>query len=335
MILISYGTRPEWIKVKPIIEEMMRIKIPFKTIFTGQHNNIVEELADYNLTIDDNLDNRLNQICVDILKAPSNIFDGIEYLLVQGDTTSVLSLALNAFHRKVKIIHLEAGLRTYDFDNPYPEEMNRQIVSRLADIHLCPTEMNKKNLIKENCGGQIFVVGNTSLDNLRDIKPFYGNSILITLHRRENHELVQSWFLEFSKLAEKYREYNFILPIHPNPNVIKHKNLLKLINVVEPMKHQDLLNVISGCRLIITDSGGLQEEGSFFNKRIVVCRKTTERPESLGVHSFLCEDPNSLSLIFDDLIKNYSVNSICPFGDGYASKKIVEIFKTLYDSQEK
>ena len=226
MILICYGTRPEWIKVKPIIDEMRKDVLPFKTLFTGQHTNIVDNLADFNLKINDIGDNRLNNIVSEILNSESDIFNNITHILIQGDTTSVLSLALNAYHRKIKIIHLEAGLRTYNFDNPFPEEMNRQLVSRISDIHLCPTELNKKNLISEKCGGQIYVVGNTVLDNIKNINTTYGNTVLVTLHRRENHDNIKNWFQEISNIAKRYTDLKFILPIHPNPNVKKYQHIL-------------------------------------------------------------------------------------------------------------
>ena len=328
MILICYGTRPEWIKVKPLIELLKSNDIKFKTLFTGQHKDIVDKNADYNLSIIDKSNNRLNNIVSEVLDIDDTIFESIKYILIQGDTTSVLSLSINAFHRKIKIIHLEAGLRTYDFENPYPEEMNRQLVSRIADIHLCPTENNKKNLIEEKCGGLKYVVGNTVLDNIRDIKTSYDDVVLITLHRRENHNIICDWFNEISKLANKYRNIKFILPIHPNPNVIKNRHLLNNIEVVDPLDHKELIDILSICKLVITDSGGIQEESSFLNKKVIVCREITERTETLGVGSFLC-DPNRLENLFDLLINDFELNEKCPYGDGYSSENILKIIKEL------
>lgn len=327
MLLICYGTRPEWIKVKPIIDEMRKKDLPFRTLFTGQHKNIVNEKADFNLTINDVSENRLNNIISEVLKAPSNIFENITHILIQGDTTSVLSLALNAYHRKIKIIHLEAGLRTYDFDNPYPEEMNRQLVSRITDIHLCPTELNQQNILNEKCQGISYVVGNTVLDNIVNTKTIYSNIVLVTLHRRENHDIIQEWFNQISKLAQEYKELRFILPIHPNPNVQKYKSHLKDVEVIDPLDHEDLIETLSSCRLVITDSGGIQEEGSFLNKKIIICRKITERPESLGTHGFLCEKPENLHQIFTKLIDDFVVRDKCPFGDGKSAKRIVDILE--------
>lgn len=328
MILICYGTRPEWIKVKPLIELLKSNDIKFKTLFTGQHKDIVDKNADYNLSIIDKSNNRLNNIVSEVLSIDDLIFESIKYILIQGDTTSVLSLSINAFHRKIKIIHLEAGLRTYDFENPYPEEMNRQLVSRIADIHLCPTENNKKNLIEEKCGGLKYVVGNTVLDNIRDVKTSYDDVVLITLHRRENHNIICDWFNEISKIANKYKNIKFILPIHPNPNVIKNRYLLNNIEVVEPLDHKELIDILSICKLVITDSGGIQEESSFLNKKVIVCREITERTETLGVGSFLC-DPDRLENLFDLLINDFELNEKCPYGDGYSSENILKIIKEL------
>lgn len=329
MILICYGTRPEWIKVKPIIDEMIKDGLSFRTLFTGQHVDIVDHLADFNLIINEYGDNRLNNIASDILNSPSNIFNGITHILIQGDTTSVLSLAINAYHRRIKIIHLEAGLRTYNFDNPYPEEMNRQLVSRIVDIHLCPTELNRKNLIDERCKGEIYVVGNTVLDNIKNIKTSYGNTILVTLHRRENHDKIEDWFYEISNIAKIYNNLKFILPIHPNPNVKKYQHILENVEVIDPLEHDSLINLLANCRLVITDSGGIQEEGCFLNKKIIVCRKLTERPESIGTHGFLCENPKDLSGLFGSLIDNYTISDVCPFGDGNSSRRILKILKNI------
>jgi len=328
MILICYGTRPEWLKVKPLINELKKNNFKFKTLFTGQHANIVTNKADYTCSIDDTLcSNRLNSIVASTLIVPDNVFKNITYVLVQGDTTSALGLALNAFNRGIKVIHLEAGLRTYDSKNPFPEEINRQIISRFTDIHFCPTKANKNNLINELCGGKKFIVGNTSLDNIKDVNTSYTNTVLITLHRRENHTIIKEWFNEISKIALKHKDIKFILPIHPNPNVQKHKHLLKAVEVIEPLEHSKLIEILANCKTAITDSGGIQEEASYFNKKIIVCRKVTERQESTNIHSYICNSPAKLSKLFDKIINNYKINKICPYGDGRASQKIVKILK--------
>jgi UDP-N-acetylglucosamine 2-epimerase (non-hydrolysing) len=334
MILFTYGTRPEWIKIKPLIEEMDKNNIPFKILFTGQHKDIIQKYADYNMIMVDRCENRLNSVVINCLEIPDEYFNGITYVLVHGDTTSALSLALNAFNRKIKIIHLESGLRTNDFENPYPEEANRQLISRISDINLCPTTLNSKNLMSEGIPSyKNFVVGNTGLDNLLKYKNVttYEDIVLVTLHRRENHDNIEKWFKVINELADEHKNIKFILPIHPNPEVKKHKNILTSVEVVDPLSHDDLLNILIKSKLVITDSGGLQEECSFFDKKCLVCRKITERPESVGLSSFMVQSSDNLKQIFNDHIKNYQINITSPYGDGKSSKKICDIFKKLYN----
>lgn len=330
-LLISYGTRPEWLKIKPLIKELARHNVKFKTLFTGQHKDIVNTKADFNLEISNFSKNRLNNITSSILNYGDDIFEDITHIIVHGDTTSAMSIAVNAFHRKIKIIHLEAGLRTYDLDNPYPEEFNRQIISKIADINLCPTENNFKNLKKEGVAGKCYIVGNTALDNLLIYKNQceYQDKVLITLHRRENHATIAEWFTEINKLADTYKNIEFILPLHPNPSVQKHKKLLNSVSVTDPLQHEDMIKILTKTKLVITDSGGLQEESSFFNKKSIICRKISERAECEGIHSFLCDNPSKLLFLFDRLIYNYYINCKSPFGDGESSKKIIKILLSL------
>lgn len=328
MILIAYGTRPEFIKIKPIIDKI-KGKIKFKTVFTGQHKDIIKSTykPDFELEIKDGI-NRLDSVLQSGMN--QDIFDNITHVLVQGDTTSVLSLTLASYHRKIKIIHLEAGLRTYDFENPYPEEGNRQLVSRIADIHLCPTELNKQNLIDEKTRGDIFVVGNTVLDNLVDYrdKCTYSNKVLITLHRRENHDIIDQFFNILSDIATNNTNLEFIIPLHPNPMVQKHKHLLKNITIIDPLPHNELVDLLTQCKFVISDSGGLQEECSFLNKKVIVCRKITERPESIDTHSFMCIKPEDLYDLVDQINNNFIVNEPCPYGDG---KSVDKIFNIIYN----
>jgi UDP-N-acetylglucosamine 2-epimerase (non-hydrolysing) len=331
MILLTYGTRPEWIKLKPLIDKMVSEDIKFKTLFTGQHKDLVSSNADYNFNMVDVSKNRLDNIINNCTNLPDEFFNGITHVLVQGDTSSALGLALTAFHRQIKVIHLEAGLRTYDYLNPYPEEMNRQLIGRISDINLCPTIDNHDNLKNEKVFGESYVVGNTGLDNLLSYKDkvTYDDIVLITLHRRENHDKIESWFNEINKLAWEYPNIKFVLPIHPNPNVIKHKNLLTNVDVCNPLNHSDLLELLIKVKLVITDSGGLQEECSFLNKKCLVCRETTERPESINFTTFMVKNPKSLKELFDKHIYEYEVNYDSPFGDGYASEKIINVLKNI------
>ena len=329
MILIIYGTRPEYIKVSPLFSAFKKEGISFRTLFTGQHKDIAPT-AEYSIEIAPG-NNRLDSIIASCMNIDDNIFEGVSYILVQGDTTSTVGLALAAIHRKIKVIHLEAGLRSYDKNNPYPEEYNRRIVSTLADIHLCPTENSAKNLEKEGIIDNVFVTGNTVLDTLVGYKErcIYKPIVLVTMHRRENHEIMDKWFKEIDNLAQENPQLKFILPLHPNPNVQKHKNILKHVIVLEPLSHKDLLEILINTTLVITDSGGIQEESSFFNKKCLVCRKTTERPESIGLNTFLVKTPEKLKGLFYLHLKNYSINLPCPYGDGHTAFKISKILKNF------
>ena len=329
MILIAYGTRPEYIKIKPLVDELKFNNIDFKILFTGQHKDIAPKDGDYNIDMVDYGGNRLDSIIKNCLSLPEEYFNGIDYILVQGDTTTALGLSLAAFHRKIKIIHLEAGLRTNDFENPYPEEINRQLISRISDINLCPTFDNYNNLKKENIKGDCYVVGNTVLDGLLKYKfdCEYTNKVLVTMHRRENHKEMDKWFLAINEIAKNNKDLEFLIPLHPNPDVQKHKNILTDVTIMEPMNHDILIKLLIKSRIVITDSGGLQEECSFFNKKALVCRKITERPEAIGTTSFMVESPDKLSSIFQKHIIEYNVDSESPFGDGRSSKKIIDILK--------
>ena len=255
-----------------------------------------------------------------------------DYVLVQGDTASAFGCALSSFHNKIKIIHLEAGLRTYDNDNPYPEESYRQMISRISDINFCPTELSYNNLISENVFGKSYIVGNTVLDNLVNHKKntIYGNKVLVTLHRRENHDIMDLWFKNLNIVAENHANLKFILPIHPNPNVLKHKHILSdNIEVVEPLPHYELINLLVNCRFVITDSGGIQEEATFLNKISIVCRKVTERPEGINTgHLHLCDNPDKLSYYVDNIANNnFMITDVCPYGDGKSSERIIKILR--------
>lgn len=330
MILVCYGTRPEWIKIKPLLKAMDG-KIPYRVLYTGQHKHIGNFYHDISISISEDV-GRLNSIVSSILTSSEGAFRGIDYVLVQGDTASAYAMALAAFHNNKKIIHLEAGLRTYDNENPYPEEAYRQMISRVSNINLCATADNFKNLVQEKCSGKNFVVGNTVLDNLKGLETEYGDTIIITLHRRENHAIIDKWFEQIDAIAKKNANLKFVLPIHPNPNILKHRNLLKHVSVVEPMSHKEIISRISKCRFLISDSGGLQEEASFLNKKIIVCRESTERSESLGSHSVLCRRPLDLKNIFENVNNSYYIDAPCPYGDGEASQKIVKILLNNFEA---
>jgi len=322
VILLCYGTRPEWIKIKPLIKAF-KGKIPFKVLFTGQHEHIGNFYHDYSLKIEEG-SNRLDSIIAATAKIDDEVFHNVEYVLVQGDTASTFAMALSAFNRRIKVIHLEAGLRTYDLENPYPEEGYRQMISRISSINFCATENNRTNLLLENCKGKIFIVGNTVLDNLVGVETEYGNEVLVTMHRRENHAIMDKWFMELNKIASEYTDLAFTIPIHPNPNVKKHQHLLSRFNIIDPLPYDEMIQRIAKCRMIISDSGGIQEESSFLNKKVIVCRKYTERQESVGAHSIMCKAPSKLSGVFGRVVSNYKINKASPYGDGNASQLILQ-----------
>jgi UDP-N-acetylglucosamine 2-epimerase (non-hydrolysing) len=273
--------------------------------------------------------NRLDSIVISILKKFDDYSDRIDYVMVQGDTTSAFALALAAFHRKIKIIHLEAGLRSRDKDNPYPEEFNRISIGAMADIHFCPTEECKQNLrsiVGHSC--KIYVVGNTVLDNLVGIMPTISNTILITLHRRENIPLISRWFKSINTLAKNNPELDFIFPMHPNPDIQKYKDILTHVRVIEPLTYDQCKFYLSKCGLVITDSGGLQEESSFFRKKCIVCRTTTERTEGEHIFSELCYEPEMLQEIFNRTEMKL-IDYPCPYGDGNSGEKILKILENL------
>jgi len=327
-LLIAYGTRPEYIKIKPLISELEKSGIKHEVLFTGQQEDIAEGEFHKRISIEKSAKNRLDAIVSSCMN-DDWIFHGATHVIVQGDTSSALGVALAAFHRKIKVIHLEAGLRTYQ-KNPYPEEMNRRLIDTLSDLHLCPTPENASNLYREGFGKSVVVTGNTGLDNLRGISPSYNDVVMVTMHRRENHENMHEWFRVINLLAQHNSDLIFTIPIHPNPNVVKHAKLLSYMRVLNPMPYDQMIKAVSECKFLITDSGGLQEEAAFFNKKAIVCRDCTERPEVLGIHSFLCAEPDELPEIFDKVVRNYIPSKhFCPYGDGMASGRVVEVIKSL------
>ncbi len=318
-ILLCFGTRPEWLKIKPLTKVLTN----YELLFTGQHKELLQDINfNYQIKISES-EKRLDQIIIDCLSQfPNGDFDSI---LIQGDTASAFACAIAGFHSHKKVYYLESGLRSYDLLNPYPEEGYRQMISRISDVNFCPTDLSKNNLLQEKVKGICHVVGNTVLDNLLPYKNKceYTNKILVTLHRRENHDSIDVWFKEINQIAKNNPDLEFILPLHPNPNVTKHKVILSHVKVIEPLNHEDLLNLLTKVKFVISDSGGIQEESSFFDKKVIVCRKTTERPEGIDTgHLHICKSPQDLLNLFNWMNKNYKIESYCPYGDGKSSEKI-------------
>jgi UDP-N-acetylglucosamine 2-epimerase (non-hydrolysing) len=322
-VLVCVGTRPEWLKVKPLLPY-----INHKLLFTGQHRNLLKDVSfDYDLGDVRGISDRLASVIAGCSEGFPET--GYDMVLVQGDTASAFGCALAAFHRKKHIIYLESGLRSYDLENPFPEEGYRQMISRISNTNLCPTELNRENLEREGVTNGI-VVGNTVLDNLVGVQTSYQPQVLVTMHRRENLRSLSSWFYAINGLAAEHPELRFVLPMHPNPEIRGNKYILNRIEIVDPMPHNELVGYMKDCIAIITDSGGLQEEGAFLDKKVLVCRKTTERPEGIGTgHTIMCENPEALREEFPKALLNHRISEPCPYGDGHSAERIAKIINEL------
>ena len=301
MYLICFGTRPELIKCIPIIQKFKEKNIQFKTLFSGQHETLIEDFYKYIDKPDFIFTNimehgqTLNQLSSKILLQSNKLFieNKFSNIIVQGDTTTAYTIALSAFHFQIPVIHLEAGLRTNDKYSPFPEEINRRLISQIASIHLCPTTLSVKNLQKEQIVNQVHLVGNTVIDIYKyifektipsdKIQEIINNNkeyIVVTLHRRENRgEKMDFMWKQLNELSSKYK---FIYITHPSlPN---SKNILDNENIIllDPQDYESMVHLISNSKGIITDSGGLQEEAVCANKKVLICRDTTERPETIN-----------------------------------------------------
>ena len=330
-VLVCFGTRPEVIKLAPVIEALTASKLTFASVFTGQHDDLFEDVASLIPSPD---------VRCDIMEAgqsPSDVMSRIVaempahynkfqpgIVIVQGDTTTAAAVALSAFYHGLPVGHVEAGLRTHDLAAPFPEELNRQLISRVARLNWVPTSTAKKNLEAEGCDG-ILVTGNTVVDAClgRNLQVKYGNKVLVTLHRRESFgQKMASLFRQVEQFAQENPQLEFIFPIHPNPEVMKHRNLLEAVNVVDPLSYDDLLKLLSEVRFVISDSGGIQEECGAFRKKVLVCRENTERPE--GVEAGFARTVGSdIGSGFDWANDSPEWIGDNPYGDGKASGRIV------------
>jgi len=323
MNLVAYGTRPEWIKLQPLINILKENHHDVRVLFTGQQKDIGKFEYDVALEIPDKTDNRLNDIITAILTNTQIYLDGVTHTIVQGDTASAFAVALASFNKEIPVSHIEAGLRTYDSLNPYPEESYRQMISAVTTYNYAPTQNDFDNLVRER-KSNITITGNTVIDTLPELSTREEDFILITMHRRENHEKMKEWFQEIEKLANHYPSYDFVLPLHPNPKVKNASSVLKKVNVIEPMEHIELLHALTKSKMIITDSGGIQEEASFYGKKVLVCRKATERPSP---NQILIREPEDLFSSFDMMLNTPINNTVCPFGVGDSSERIYSVMK--------
>ncbi|RZB35278.1 MAG: UDP-N-acetylglucosamine 2-epimerase (non-hydrolysing) [Desulfobacteraceae bacterium Eth-SRB1] len=345
MILVAYGTRPEIIKLFPIINELKMQGVPFKTLFTGQQLDLYEDVQDLVPRPDfsfseyfsgENRHNTLGMSFVKICEAAGKLFNEhrFDIIIIQGDTTTAWALAQMAFYNGIKIAHVEAGLRTFDLKNPYPEELNRTLITQVAYLNLAPTKQAYDNLI--NSGAKnVHLVGNTIVDAVNYFKSSLGlseeksNKILVTLHRRENHKIMWQLFDELQVVAEKNPELELIFPIHPNPEVKKYKTRLKAknIQVIQPIGYPEMLKLISQALFIISDSGGIQEEATCFNKKVLIVREKTERSETIDVGLGKLVGKDIRNHIDWALMSPLNITEP-PYGDGHTAQRIVNILSS-------
>lgn len=363
-ILTIFGTRPEAIKIVPIIKELRKYDF-IKNIIcvTGQHKEMLHQVLDiFKIVPDYDLDiMKKNQTLSEITSQCIIKLDKIikdekpDLVLVHGDTTTTLGGSLAAFYNGVKIGHVEAGLRTHNKFSPYPEEINRQITDMLSDLYFAPTEMSKQNLINENIPeDKIYVTGNTAIDTLKTTVSSEYNSellnemkgyriILLTAHRRENiGSNMKNMFNAVNRILEEFDDIQVIYPVHLNPKVREIAQEIfkdhERINIIEPLDVIDFHNMLNHSYLILTDSGGIQEEAPSLGKPVLVLRDTTERPEGIIAGTLklagVKEDEiyNSIKLLLTNQeIYNSMSKSKNPYGDGNASKYIVKaILKELF-----
>jgi UDP-N-acetylglucosamine 2-epimerase (non-hydrolysing) len=360
-VMLVYGTRPEAIKMAPVVralEQSPRL-VPV-VVLTGQHRSMLDQVnLDFGITADHNLEimqagQSLHDITARSLKGVSRIIaaERPDMVLVQGDTTSALAAALAAFYAQVPVAHLEAGLRTDDVYSPYPEEMNRRLTTRLASLHLVPTPASRDNLLRENVpSNSIITTGNTVIDALlwtvqRD-RPFSDPQLqsiersdrpilLVTAHRRE------SWGEPMRRVAQalveiswRLPELQIVLPAHRNPVV--RETLLPILEggrnilVLEPLPYPDFTRLLSISSVVVTDSGGVQEEAPSLGKPVLVMRDSTERPEGVeaGTARLVGTSPTAIvdavqSLVRDESAYRAMARAINPYGDGRAAKRTVD-----------
>jgi UDP-N-acetylglucosamine 2-epimerase (non-hydrolysing) len=361
-IVTIVGTRPEVIKMAPVVSEVERRSSEFEHLLvtTSQHREMLFPALDLlGMKPDINLDlmqenQTLGSFASRSLSALTALFGDMKahMILVQGDTTTVMTAALAAFYLGVRVGHVEAGLRSFQKRNPFPEEINRRIAACVTDLHFAPTERARDNLLREGVSPEdVFVTGNTIVDALQSIPPIsvFSNQqlagidydgrriLLVTAHRRENHgPNLKSICKALQMLATTLKNVEIIFPVHLNPNVrvavYEALGQTPGIHLTEPLSYSDLLGVMSRCYLILTDSGGIQEEAVSFNKPVLVLREVTERPEviEVGAGKIIGTETQAIIDEVSDLLVNQEryermSNAKNPFGDGHAAERIVDI----------
>lgn len=375
-VMLVFGTRPEAIKMCPLVKEFQKYPTDFETIVcvTGQHREMLDQVLrifDVTPNIDLNIMKQgqdLTDVTVRILTGMRDVFKTChpDVVLVHGDTTTSTAAALAAFYAQIPVGHVEAGLRTHNIYSPWPEEMNRQITGRIATYHFAPTPLSEKNLKDENAQGQIFVTGNTVIDALHmvvnklqsdaalaaeqnkvlldagyDVTRLTNGKklVLITGHRRENFgDGFIRMVTAMKDLSEKYTDVDFVYPMHLNPNVRKpiHEVFGEDLSrpnffFIEPLQYLEFVYLMSKANIVLTDSGGIQEEAPGLGKPVLVMRDTTERPEALesGTVHLVGTDYDKIvtevsSLLNDEVAYKKMSQAINPYGDGKACVRIVD-----------
>ena len=359
-IMLVFGTRPEAIKMCPLVNELKKRKT-IKTIVcvTGQHRQMLEQVLkafnvkpDYDLSIMKEKQT-LFDITSGILERIKNVLENEkpDTVLVHGDTTTTFAAALACFYLQIPVGHVEAGLRTYNIYSPYPEEFNRQAVGIVAKYNFAPTELSKQNLLNEGKNPEsIYITGNTAIDALKTtVKEDYTSEhlewakgsrlIMITAHRRENlGEPMHHMFRAIRRIIDEHPDVKAIYPIHMNP-VVRQAAEEELggcenIRIIEPLDVLDFHNYLARSYLILTDSGGIQEEAPSLGKPVLVMRDTTERPEGIaaGTLKLVGTNEDIIYRNFKDLLENQSSYDAMskasnPYGDGFACKRIADILE--------
>ncbi|MBD2521630.1 non-hydrolyzing UDP-N-acetylglucosamine 2-epimerase [Nostoc sp. FACHB-133] len=357
-VCIILGTRPEAIKLAPVIQVFQKSSaFESQVILTGQHREMVEQVmqlfnikADYDLEIMQ-VQQSLNDITCRSLQGLEALFKEKkpDLVVVQGDTTTAFAAALAAFYQKIPIGHVEAGLRTDDIFNPYPEEANRRLISQITQLHFAPTPWAVENLHRSGVLGEIHMTGNTVIDALLNVAATQAvcnvpgldwdsyRVLLATVHRRENWgEPLQAIAQGFLQILDKFPDTALLLPLHRNPTVrVPLQELLgnhPRIFLTEPLDYGELVGAIGRSHLLLTDSGGLQEEAPSLGKPVLVLRDTTERPEAVvaGTAKLVGTTSENIfssaaELLSDPDAYEAMANAINPFGDGHAAERILQI----------
>lgn len=360
-IQVVFGTRPEAIKMAPVVQELQRHPDDFdcKVCVTAQHRQILDQVLHFfeivphhDLNIMEE-GQSLSQVTAKVLTRLERVLDDEKphWVLIQGDTTTAMAASLAAFHQKVRVAHIEAGLRTWNKSRPFPEEINRRIADAVSDLHFAPTETARQNLLKDGVSCKsIFVTGNTVIDALLETLkkpfsvsgtvleriPFHKRVILVTAHRRENFgkplEHICRALLDIGR--EYASEVHIVCPVHPNPNVratmYEMLGRERNITLTDPLSYQPFVQLMARSYLVITDSGGLQEEVPSLGKPVLVLREVTERPEAVEAGTVKLVGTKreviireTTRLLEDNDEYERMARATNPYGDGKASQRIV------------